>query len=239
MEVSQVDELIKLLNPFSIKNVKLFSDGGGDPGQDPDPDPEPNTDPTPDPKSEPEPKTGDDPKPDPEPKTFDEKYVKELRAENAKHRNEKKQYAEDKQKLENQIKSIQKALGLEDDEPDADKLQSELKAKETELRGLKIENAFSKVARKVGADEELTYAVLHRKGELNDLALDSELDKSLEVLVKQALEDNPKLKAESVTPSKTGDHDTDPQKGSKLSMNDMLRQAFGHKSNLDNEKIKT
>ncbi len=226
-----MDELLKLFNePFSIKNVRLFSDGGGDPSQDGADDATGTGDDTGDGGAG---DTGDNQDADSgnqdtgDSKTFDEKYVKELRDEAAKYRKERKQYADDKQKLENQIKSIQKALGLDDGEPDEKALEEKLNAKETELRSLKVENAFSKVARKAGADEDLTLAVLHRKGKLNDLDPDDNLEGSLEDLVKQELESNPKLKAGEVEKPNTGDADPQPDQGVKKSFNDMIRRAAG------------
>ncbi len=221
-----MDQLFSLFRePFSFKEVRLYSDGGGS-GDDAGTDDKGTDDSGKDTGGDKNTDTGDQESKDTG-KTFDEKYVKELRDEAAKYRTERKQYADDKQKLENQIKSIQKALGLEGDEPDADKLQAELQAKETELRSLKIENVFSKVARKVGADEELTLAVLHRKGKLNDLDLGDNLASSLEELVKQALEDNPKLKAESTNQTNTGDSAADSGGSSKTSFNDIIRKAAG------------
>jgi hypothetical protein len=195
--------------------IRLYSDGGGDPPAGPEPEP------TPEPK--PEPKT----EPEPEPKTFDEKYVKELRDEAARYRTERKEAKEQAEKLQNQIKSIQKAIGLESEEPDAEKLEKELRTKESELRGLKIEIAFGKAAKKAGADEDLTYAVLHRKGALDALELDGNLASALDELIEQELKTNPKLKAEIGGTGNTGDTGGSSGSNEKVSFNDLFRKAAG------------
>lgn len=229
-----MDELLNLFNkPFSIKDVKLFSDGGGDSGQGGGDDADDTGDDTGDGGAN---DTGNDQNADSGnqdggddagKKTFDEEYVKSLRAENAKYRTNAKQFAEEKQQLESQIKSIQKALGLDDGEADDKALEDKLNQKEAELRNLKVENAFSKVARKAGADEDLTLAVLHRKGKLSDLDPDDDLESSLKGLVEQELENNPKLKAEYTQTTNTGDTDSQDKEGSKLSFNDLFRQVAG------------
>lgn len=230
-----MDKLFNSLSnePFSIKNIRLFSDGGGS-GDDPGTDDKGADDAGKD--------TGGNKKDDKGAadtgdqgtkdtgKSFDEKYVKELREEAAKYRTERKELADKAEKLELQFKSIQKAMGLDDGEPDADKLQAELKAKEAELRSLKIESVFNKVARKEGADEDLTYAVLHRKGALTALEMDDKLEASLAELVKQAIEDNPKLKAGETSSSSTGDTKQGGEVTSKGGFNEAFRAAvFGSK----------
>lgn len=152
---------------------------------------------------------------------FDEDYVKKLRTEAAKHRTEKK-------KAEDQLSKVLKALGV-GDEADPDKLKDQISQKDKRIRSLAIENAFGKVASKLGADPELTMAVLHRKGALDALDVDGEgFTAALEAEVKAALEANPKLKA--TDPAKTGDSGSDKNPdGSKVSMNDLIRRAAGLK----------
>lgn len=160
-------------------------------------------------------------------KTFDEKYVKDLRAENAKYRTERRDEKEKAEKLQIQLKAIQKALGLEGEEPDPDKLQKELQSSKSELRGLKIEIAFNKAAKKAGADEDLTYAVLHRRGVLDTLELDGTLSTALEELIEQELKNNPKLKAETGGTGNTGDTGGSSGNDDKVSFNDLFRKAAG------------
>lgn len=193
-------ELLKKLFPI---NLQLFND---DPPTDPPADPPADTDPPADPEQ-----------------TFDARYVKGLRDEAAKYRTEKN-------KIEGQLKAIQKALGL-DTTSDPDELQKQLTAKEQRIRALAIENTFSRVASKLGADADLTLAVLHRKGVLDTLDVDdANFASALEAEVKSALAANPKLKVES-EPKKLGDNqgggkgDGDP----KPDMNSFIRRAAGRK----------
>lgn len=191
-------ELLKKLFPIDLQ---LFAEGDPPEGDPQDPEPQ-----------EPEPQN------DPEPKTFDEEYVKGLRAEAAKHRT-------DKNKAEKQLKAIQKALGLDSD-PDPEELKNQLSTKDQRIRELAIENAFGKVASKLGADPDLTLAVLHRQGVLDTLdADDAKFAEALEAEVKSALEKNPKLKA--IDPKKTGDGGNDADPNHKVSMNDLIRRAAG------------
>lgn len=151
---------------------------------------------------------------------FDAEYVRQLRAEAAKHRT-------DKNKAEKQLKAIQKALGLDDD-PDPDELKKQLTERDQRIRTLAIENAFGKVASKLGADPDLTLAVLHRKGTLDALDVDdSSFAEALEAEVKKLLEANPKLKATDT--QKSGDGGTDKTPDPKLSINDLIRRAAGRK----------
>lgn len=151
---------------------------------------------------------------------FDAEYVRQLRAEAAKHRAGKK-------KAEEQLKAIQKALGLDDD-PDPDELKKQLTERDQRIRTLAIENAFGKVASKLGADPDLTLAVLHRKGTLDALDVDdSSFAEALEAEVKKLLEANPKLKATDT--QKSGDGGTDKTPDPKLSINDLIRRAAGRK----------
>lgn len=199
MEVAQVAELLKKLFPIDLQ---LFAEGDPQEPQDP------------------EPKEPQDPKPQ-EPQMFGEDYVKGLRTEAAKHRTEKK-------RAEDQLAKVLKALGV-GDEADPDKLKDQISEKDRRIRSLAIENAFGKVASKLGADPELTMAVLHRKGALDALDVDDEgFTSALEAEVKAALEANPKLKA--TDPTKTGDSGSDKNPdGSKVSMNDLIRRAAGLK----------
>lgn len=208
--------MAKLFKDF----IRCYADGGGDPAG---PDPEPKNEP----KNDPEPTGNPEPKNEPEPKTYEEKYVKELREEAAKHRTERNAAKEQAEKMQNQMKAIQKALGLEGEEPDAEKLQKDLQSKDSELRNLKIEIAFNKAAKKAGADEDLTYAVLHRRGALDALELDGTLSTALEELIEQELKNNPKLKAETGGTGNTGDTGGSSGNDDKVSFNDLFRKAAG------------
>lgn len=128
-------------------------------------------------------------------KTFDESYVKELRRENARRRTENK-------KLKEQLQSVQKAIGLDDEELDAEELQNQLTTMQQQLKSLKVEKTFEKVASNVGADDDLTQAVLKVSGKLQSLDPNSStFTKDLESMVKETLKENPGLK--TTTPEKT------------------------------------
>ena len=152
-------------------------------------------------------------------KTFDEDYVKALRRESAKYRTK---YRE----METKLNSILKALGQDEGEPDPEQLKQQLEATQRQLRELKVESTFGRVAHKVGADVELTLAVLKTNGSLDELDPDSEtFAKDLEKLIKKAIESNPKLKASQ--PGKTG-AEMDGQGGKTgLDMNTLIRRKAG------------
>ncbi len=130
--------------------------------------------------------------------------------------------------LESQLKAIQKALGMETEETDPEKLSAQLQSTQAQLKSLKIEQKFYGVAKKVGADEFLTLAVLKANGKLDDLdPADTKLANKIESLVKAELDANPKLKATQAR--KTGDDQGDDQGTGKPSadMNNFIRRAAG------------
>lgn len=152
--------------------------------------------------------------------TFDAEYVQKLRKEAAKYRAGKK-------KAEEQLSKVLKALGV-GDEADPEDLKKQISEKDKRIRTLAIENTFSRIAGKLGADPDLTLAVLHRKGTLDALDVDdSSFAETLEAEVKKLLEANPKLKATDT--QKSGDGGTDKTPDPKLSINDLIRRAAGRK----------
>ena len=161
--------------------------------------------------------TNDDPQ---DGKTFDEEYVKRLRQENAKHRTKNKE-------LEGKLDTVLKALGIKDGEADPDQLAQQLQQKDEEIRRLKVESAFSSVARELGADVDLTLAVLHRKGVLNELdPNDDKFHDDLKKAIKEEVDRNPKLLAN--VPKKTGATPPDNQGGNgKMDMNTLIRRTLG------------
>jgi len=173
----------------------------------------------------------DDPdnKPPDNKKSFDESYVKNLRAEAAKYRREKREEAKKVDKLDAQLKAIQKALGLEDQEPDAEQLEKELGGLKAQLKEERLHNRFMQAAITAEADPELTYAYLKYRGDLDDLDVDDDnFSKDLKGIIEGAMESNPKLKVGKEPPKKSGDNQSD-DKGSKggFSMNDLIRKAAG------------
>ena len=163
-----------------------------------------------------------------EPKMFPEDYVQKLRQESANYRVTAKKHEADLQKVQQQMQAIQKALGGDGGEPDVDKLTKDLEAKENQLRTLKLENAFNSVAHKLGADPELALALLSRRGELDALDFDSDINEQLTVLVQEAIEKNPKLKAGEPQPKAGGDPGPGSGGGTqKTDMNALIRRASG------------
>lgn len=204
-----------------------------DPGDDPKDDSKPKNKGKKDTKKPPnkddKPDDAEEDEPPASKKTFDEDYVKGLRAEAAKYRKEKKEEAKKADKLDAQLKAIQKALGLEDEEPDATKLEKELGDLKNKLKEERLHNRFMRAAIKAEADPELTYAYLKYRGDLDDLDVDDDsFGKELKVVIKEALEANPKLKAGKESPRKSGDDQSD-DKGGKggFNMNDLIRKAAG------------
>lgn len=100
---------------------------------DPDPKPGPDDDPKPDPDEDPDP----DPDPDDDPKTFDEKYVKKLRAEAAKHRKE----ARDAQA---KVKEFEDAGKSEKEKLEGRASTAEERATAAEATALRLEVALDK-----------------------------------------------------------------------------------------------
>ncbi len=105
--------------------------------------------------------------------------------------------AADKAKLA----AMLKAAGIgNDDDPVKAAETANAKAAATEARLLAVqrENALGRAARNLNADEDLLTAVLLRDGSLNQLDPNAaDFKTSLDALVKQAIEANPKLKATS------------------------------------------
>lgn len=130
-----------------------------------------------------------------------QKIVRDARAEAAKYRTERNESRTVQQQQADQIKAINKALGIESDEPNADDLQKTLDQREQQLRELKVENAFGRAAKEHSADEELTLAVLSRKGVLSGLDPDAEdFASKLSAAIKTEVDANPKLKVTQVAP---------------------------------------
>lgn len=202
MEVAQVADLMRELFPIDLQ---LFAEKGESQAE----------------ETEQEEQADDRDQKETKDQTFTAEYVAELRKEAAKHRTEKK-------KTESQLAAVLKALGV-GDEVDPDKLKTQLAEKDKRIRTLALEKAFGKVAEKLGADPDLTLAVLHRKGVLDTLdADDAKFTTALEAEVKAALEANPKLKATET--KKAGDSGTSGTgEGGKVTMNDLIRRAAGRK----------
>ncbi len=121
------------------------------------------------------------------------------------------------------LKALAAELGINPDgnESDAD-LMKEIKALRREVESGKLRDRFQRVAKKVGADPDLTQAVLAQRGSLGDV----DSDDALEALVKEAVDNNPRLRAEQ--PTSVGDDQQGARGGGGgKTMNDLIRGAAG------------
>lgn len=160
--------------------------------------PTPPTPPAPD-STDPAPPAAGDPAKDGAPKTYDEAYVKKLRDEAAANRVKANQLEQEKT---SQLDAIAKALGLKKDEADPVKLAEQLAAEQARARQGAVELAVFRTAGKHDGDAE---ALLDSRGFLASIA---ELDpaaagfgKKIEEAIKDAVKNNPKLKAAGQAPA--------------------------------------
>ena len=149
------------------------------------------------------------------PRTFDEAYVRKLRDESASHRVKAKELeerlTETEQRRQEQLDAIAKALGLAPDDapPDPEELtrqladvQQQTTAREAELRTLRTERAAERAARQHGADVDAlldSRAFADKLGKLDPS--DEGFADAVSDLVKTAVEDNPKYKADGPAPA--------------------------------------
>jgi hypothetical protein len=134
-----------------------------------------------------------------------QKLIKDTRGEAAEHRT-KATAAE--RKLTEQLDGIAKALGLKEDEKaDPAKLASQLADTQAKARTAAIELTVYRTATKHQGDPD---ALLDSRGFLAKLAdLDPEASNfasKVETAIKDAVKDNPKLKAVQATGSSSADH---------------------------------
>lgn len=129
-----------------------------------------------------------------------------IRRELERARREAAKYRTERNELQDQFErfrsGLAQALGIETgDEPDAERLQAQLRQREQELRDLKLRDAFYRQARKLDADEDLAYRWLRGGGELDDLDPSREdFEEQLNARIQTALEENPKLRADHGAP---------------------------------------
>ena len=153
---------------------------------------------------------------------FDETYVKSLRDEAARYRTERNEFKSKVDQLSEQVSKfsgletlIKKSLGeAEDPAKVIDSLKSE-------NHKLKLQHNFSRISKQLEADEELTYAALHAKGKLD--GIDPTDEKALTALVGEAIESNPKLRANP--PRKAGDNGSEGNSSKGFDFNAWLHQA--------------
>jgi hypothetical protein len=134
-----------------------------------------------------------------------QKLIKDTRGEAAEHRT-KATAAE--RKLTDQLDGIAKALGLKEDEKtDPAKLASELTKAQDQARQTAVELAVYRSSAKHQGDPD---ALLDSRGFLAKLAdldpTDAKFAAKVETAIKDAVKDNPKLKATQAAGSSSADH---------------------------------
>lgn len=197
-----------MLKALWLLLLALFTipDGDPDPDLDPDPDdPDPAPDPDPDPDDDPGAGGADN---DLDPEVMRSEMDK-ARKQAAKYRTERNTEREKIASLEQQNQAILKALGIaDDDEDDPSTKADQLSA---ENRRLRTQLSFTAHAREAGADEDLTWAYLLARGEIDALDPTSDdFDEVLQASIASALEAKPGLATKPRPPSKGGaDLDSD------------------------------
>jgi Skp family chaperone for outer membrane proteins len=127
-----------------------------------------------------------------------EKLRRELektRREAAKHRTDGKSK---ETALEDLKASLAKALGLQKEDADPEKLQQQLGELQSKYRQERLRGAFAKAAAAAGVDEDMSFALLSINGELNDLDIeDAGLQAELTLRLTELAKDKPRLKLEA------------------------------------------
>jgi hypothetical protein len=136
-----------------------------------------------------------------------QKYIKELRDENARDRTASKEKAAEEARNE-LTQKIGKALGLIEDPDPATIAQVAATERDTarqEARAAKIENAVWRMAAKHGASPEAltdSRTFMKKLGDMDPAAGD--FAAKVETAIKAALEDNPNLKIAPAAPERSG-----------------------------------
>jgi len=191
------------------------------------PDPPPADPPAPpdpppaDPPAPPDPPPADPPAPS---TTLEGDALKEelakTRREAAKYRTERKAERERAEALEKQLAGISKAIGVDDPEPDPEKLTAQYEQAMAKFRKERTSNAVVTAAADQGANIEMMRYYLTGSGALEDLDIEAE-DFAVQVAdkVKSAIESHPELKAGQLGP---GSGDQGPRGGaSQLTRDDL------------------
>jgi hypothetical protein len=157
-----------------------------------------------------------------------QKLIKDTRGEAAEHRT-KATAAE--RKLTDQLDGIAKALGLKEDEKtDPAKLASELTKAQDQARQTAVELAVYRSSAKHQGDPD---ALLDSRGFLAKLAdldpTDAKFAAKVETAIKDAVKDNPKLKAVQAAGSSSADHGAGGSgEGSKRTPKSLTDAVGGH-----------
>ena len=123
-----------------------------------------------------------------EPQTFTEDYVKQLRSEAAKHRKEKQELKQFKDKYDKISKLFD---GDDDPEEQLNATKQKLQEYESELTGLKLRSTVQSEAAKQEADPDLTQAYLQSTGALNEV--DPSDSQAISAKIKEAEQVNQSL----------------------------------------------
>lgn len=159
-----------------------------------------------------------------------QKLIKDTRGEAAENRT--KASAAEK-KLTEQLDGIAKALGLKQDEaPDPAKLAQQLEQTQTQAKQAAVELAVYKTASKHQGDPD---ALLDSRGFLAKLAdldlTDAKFAEKVETAIKDAVKDNPKLKAAQAAGSSSADHGAggtgDGSKSKPKTLTDAVKGHYG------------
>lgn len=152
-----------------------------------------------------------------------QKLITDTRSEAAQHRTGKN---EAEQKYQGTLDAIAKALGLKDDDPpDPDRLAQQVTSEQTRARDAQVQLA---VYRRAGANGASGDALLDSASFLRTLTdVDPDNDAAVDAAIKAAVEKNPNLAAQRVTPGVR-----DAAQGSNASaggatVNDLIRAAAG------------
>lgn len=135
--------------------------------------------------------------------------MEKARKQAAKYRTERNTEREKIASLEQQNQAILKALGIADDDEDDPSTKADQFSAEN--RRLRTQLSFAAHAREAGADEDLTWAYLLARGEIDALDPTSDdFDEVLQASIASALEAKPGLATKPRPPSKGGaDLDSD------------------------------
>jgi hypothetical protein len=158
------------------------------------------------------------------------KELRQANADAAKARTTAKKNAAEEAKAQ-LVQEIGKALGLvqdgKDEAPDPAKLTAEIERTQKAHRDAVIELAVYRGASKHGADPE---ALTDSRAFLKSLAeldpADEEFTKKVNAAIKQAVTDNPKLKAASAPPRNSGDFSGSSEKPKSKNSIEAQREAF-------------
>lgn len=149
--------------------------------------------------------------------TFSEDYVKKLREEAAKHRKEKQQLKEYKDKYE---KVSQLFDGKDDPEKQLEETNKKLQDYEQKIASLRLTHTIQSEAGRLEADPDLTMAYLQSNGDLDGVEPDDSV--TISEKIKAAMKAKPSLKVGKVTTTDTGGGN----KSGRQSMNEWLAQRL-------------